>query len=129
MTSLKSMRTYVRVVQSGSFAAASESLGLSPSMVSKQISLLERHLGARLLQRSTRAMAVTEIGEAYYASCQTIIAQVNGCPHDRSLLPANLFQFLPKAAPILRVIGTGTPRLPQGDPRPGFDAESQKQES
>ena len=77
MTSLKSMRTYVHVVQSGSFAAASESLGISPSLVSKQISLLERHLGARLLQRTTRAMAVTEIGEAYYASCQTVIAQVD----------------------------------------------------
>lgn len=77
MASLKAIRTYVRVVQSGSFAAAAESLGVSPSIVSKQISLVERQLGARLLQRTTRAMAVTEIGEAYYASCQKIIAQID----------------------------------------------------
>jgi DNA-binding transcriptional LysR family regulator len=77
MASLKTMRTFVQVVQSGSFAAAADSLGLSPSIVSKQISTLERHLGARLLNRTTRAMAVTEIGQAYYASCHSVIAQID----------------------------------------------------
>jgi DNA-binding transcriptional LysR family regulator len=76
MTSLKTMRTFVRVVESGSFAAAADSLGLSPSIVSKQISGLEHQLGARLLNRTTRAMAVTEIGESYYASCREVMAQI-----------------------------------------------------
>lgn len=76
MASLKIMRTFVRVVESGSFAAAADSLGVSPSIVSKQIGKLEQHLGARLLHRTTRAMAATEIGEAYYASCRNVIAQI-----------------------------------------------------
>jgi DNA-binding transcriptional LysR family regulator len=82
MTSLKIMRTYVQVVQSGSFAAAAERLGVSPSIVSKQIGQLERHLGARLLQRTTRAMVVTEIGEAYCTACQAVIAQVDAMEED-----------------------------------------------
>ena len=76
MISFKTIRTFVRVVESASFAAAAESLGLSPSVVSKQMSALERHLNARLLNRTTRAMVVTEIGEAYYASCRNVIAQI-----------------------------------------------------
>jgi DNA-binding transcriptional LysR family regulator len=70
------MRTFVEVVQSGSFALAAERLGISPSVISKQIAAVEKRLDARLLNRTTRSMAVTDIGETYYESCRNILAQV-----------------------------------------------------
>lgn len=56
-----------RVVRSGSYAKAAEELGLSASGVSRVISRLEERLGVRLLQRSTRKLALTEVGRAFHA--------------------------------------------------------------
>jgi DNA-binding transcriptional LysR family regulator len=80
------MRTFTEVVQSGSFAMAAERLGVSPSVVSKQIAAVEKRLGARLLNRTTRSMAVTDIGEAYYESCRNILAQVEKMEEDVATL-------------------------------------------
>ena len=76
MASLKDMRLFVEVVQSGSYAAAAQRLGISPSVISKQIAAVENRLGARLLNRTTRRMAVSDIGEAYYESCRSVLSQV-----------------------------------------------------
>ena len=56
------IRTFVRVAELGSFAGAARDLGLSPSAVSKHIALLEERLGVRLLDRTTRHVALTEAG-------------------------------------------------------------------
>lgn len=61
---------FVRVVEVGNFSAAARSLGLSPSAVSKLLGRLEKRLGARLLQRSSRAVRVTGEGEVYYAKAR-----------------------------------------------------------
>jgi DNA-binding transcriptional LysR family regulator len=74
---MKLMRTFVRVVEEGSFAAAASQLGVAPSIVSKQIAALERHLGGRLMNRTTRKMSMTEIGEHYFESCRNILASVD----------------------------------------------------
>lgn len=76
MDVLSAMSIYVRVVELKSFSLAAEEMGISSSSVSKQISHLEQHIGARLLQRTTRRLSVTEVGSAYYEKCQNIIAQV-----------------------------------------------------
>jgi DNA-binding transcriptional LysR family regulator len=73
---LSSMQTFVRVVEQGSFAAAARTLEVSPQMVAKHIAMLERRLGARLLNRTTRKQKLTELGFAYYERCQIILAEV-----------------------------------------------------
>ena len=57
---------FVRVVQAGSFSAADRQLGLPTSTVSTRVSRLERRLGAKLLQRTTRRLRLTEAGDLYY---------------------------------------------------------------
>lgn len=60
------MQSFARVVESGSFVAAAERLGTSTSSLSRQIADLEQHLGARLLNRTTRRLSLTESGQAFY---------------------------------------------------------------
>ena len=76
MDHLSSMRVFVRVVDEQSFTGAARSLGMPRSSVSRQLSWLEEHLGARLLNRSTRTMAITEVGRAYYERCVQILADI-----------------------------------------------------
>lgn len=60
------MQSFARVVESGSFVAAAERLGTSTSSLSRQVAELEKHLGARLLNRTTRRLSLTESGQAFY---------------------------------------------------------------
>ena len=77
MDIVTSMRVYVCVVKLKSFSLAAIELNISSSSVSKQVSQLEKHLGAKLLQRTTRRLFVTEVGEVYYQKCLTILAQLD----------------------------------------------------
>ena len=70
------LRVFVRVLDRGSFSAAAKDLGLTPSAVSKLISRLEDRLGARLLERSTRRLALTPEGETYLARARKIVAEI-----------------------------------------------------
>lgn len=67
MDTLTGLRVFVKVVETGSFTAAAEALELSRAMVSKHVQTLEARLGVRLLQRSTRRVALTEAGSRYHA--------------------------------------------------------------
>jgi len=71
---LAGLLAFVRVAELGSFVRASESLELSTAAVSKQVSTLEQRLGARLLQRTTRRLSLTEAGQAYLRHAQTALA-------------------------------------------------------
>lgn len=64
---------FVHVVEIGSFTAAAERMGVSKSFVSKQVSMLEDRLEVRLLQRTTRKLTLTEIGEVFYRQCQAML--------------------------------------------------------
>ncbi len=70
---LKRMVIFSYVVESGSFSAAALRLGIAKSAVSKHVSLLEKHSGTHLLNRSTRSLSLTDIGETYYQSCSQLI--------------------------------------------------------
>ncbi|HTN49830.1 MAG TPA: LysR family transcriptional regulator [Burkholderiaceae bacterium] len=70
------MDAFVRVVESGSFVAAAERLGLSTSSLSRLVAELEQHLGARLLNRTTRRLSLTESGQSYYERCVTLLADL-----------------------------------------------------
>ncbi|WP_290699519.1 LysR family transcriptional regulator [Amphritea sp.] len=76
MDVLSAMEVFVRVIKLQSFSLAASDLGVSSSSVSKQVSHLEKHVGAALLERTTRRLSVTEAGAAYYEKCQLILSQV-----------------------------------------------------
>lgn len=67
---------FVAVVRAGSFTEAGRRLGVPKSTLSRQVSRLEAHLDVRLLQRTTRKLALTETGEAYYARCRSAIEEI-----------------------------------------------------
>lgn len=81
MEHLPYLVTFARVVQSGSFVAGAERLKLSPSVASKHISKLEEKLGARLLNRSTRKLSLTEAGTAYYEHAARILEELDQSEH------------------------------------------------
>lgn len=72
------MAVFARVVESGSYTDAAAALGMSKSAVSKSVSGLEAALGITLLNRTTRKIEVTEVGQAYYAYCARILAEQKG---------------------------------------------------
>lgn len=76
MDILNAMQVYVAVVESGSLVGASEALGTSAAAISRQIAGLEDHLGARLLNRTTRRLSMTNVGEDFLARARTILADV-----------------------------------------------------
>jgi DNA-binding transcriptional LysR family regulator len=67
------MAVFAKVVDSGSFAAAARHFAMSPAMVSKHVRTLEERLGARLLNRTTRHVSATEVGQNYYERCLRIL--------------------------------------------------------
>jgi DNA-binding transcriptional LysR family regulator len=73
---LNDIVVFTKVVETKSFTGAAEALGLPKSTVSRKLAGLEERLGVRLVQRTTRKLALTEIGEAYYARCARIVADV-----------------------------------------------------
>ncbi|MBB3194883.1 LysR family transcriptional regulator [Roseateles terrae] len=73
MDQLQAIRVLARVIETGSFTRAGDSLGMPIATVSKLVRDLESHLGVRLLQRTTRRVTVTPEGEAYYASSGRIL--------------------------------------------------------
>ncbi|URI07016.1 LysR family transcriptional regulator [Aquincola tertiaricarbonis] len=76
MDRLTAMQTFVRVVESGSFTAVAREMHSTQSAVSKQVAALERQLGARLLSRSTRSLALTEEGERYFEQARRLVAEI-----------------------------------------------------
>ncbi len=72
MQDLNDMLYFAEVAERGGFAAAGRALGLPKSRLSRRIAELEAQLGVRLLQRSTRRVALTDVGEAFLRHCQAL---------------------------------------------------------
>ncbi|MEN7335115.1 LysR family transcriptional regulator [Pseudomonas aeruginosa] len=77
MDKLTAMATFVKVVDAGSFTRAADALGLPKARVSQRVSDLEKHLGVRLLNRTTRALSLTHDGSAYFDKCQVLLQQID----------------------------------------------------
>lgn len=77
MDRLLSMRVFERVVDEGGFAAAARALDLSPPVVTRLVADLEEHLGARLLQRTTRRLSLTEAGQTYLNRVRNILQDID----------------------------------------------------
>ncbi|WP_110971207.1 LysR family transcriptional regulator [Pseudomonas huaxiensis] len=76
MNPFEDMRIFSQVMESGSFTAAADKLGLSKQFVSRRLMALEERLGVRLLNRSTRRLDPTPLGQSYYESAQRLLAEV-----------------------------------------------------
>ena len=85
MNILPYLGTFSAVVENGSFTAAAEALGISKPVVSKQVSLLERHLGVQLLHRTTRRLHLTQAGEVFASYANRIMSDVHEA--EQSVLP------------------------------------------
>ena len=72
MQDLNDMLYFAEVVERGGFAAAGRALGIPKSRLSRRVSELEAQLGVRLLQRTTRKLSLTGVGEAYLRHCQAV---------------------------------------------------------
>lgn len=77
MRDLNDLYYYVQVVDHAGFAPAGRALGIPKSKLSRRIALLEDRLGTRLIQRSTRRFAVTEIGQSYYSHCKAMLVEAD----------------------------------------------------
>src|ERR1700730_17757144 len=96
------MAVFTKVVESSSFAAAGRHFDMSPAMVSKHVRVLEERLGVRLLNRTTRRVRATEVGQNYYERCLQILSEVEDAER-----AAGDLQAAPRG--LLRVTTSGRP--------------------
>lgn len=76
MDRLKTMETFVSIVKTGNLSETARQLSVSRAIVSRHLQQLEEHLGARLFNRTTRQISLTDIGERYYAFCSKILSEI-----------------------------------------------------
>lgn len=74
---LRALRVFAQVIAEGSFAGAARALDLAPPVVTRAVSDLEDHLGVRLLNRTTRRLALTEAGERYLERARRVLAELD----------------------------------------------------
>ncbi|WP_372737884.1 LysR family transcriptional regulator [Neptunomonas sp.] len=110
---------FIRIVETGSFTSAAESLGIQKSTISRRIAQLEDDLGVRLLQRTTRKLKLTDDGEELFARCQPLIneldtakdylssTQINPRGRLKITMPSDLGVFM-----MNEVVGTFMKRYP-----------------
>ena len=77
MDRLQAMKIFERVVEEGGFAAAARAMDMSPPVVTRMVAELEQHLGTRLLQRTTRKLALTDSGESYLQRVRAILHEID----------------------------------------------------
>ncbi len=77
MDQLRALRVFAQVIAEGSFAGAARVLDLAPAVVTRAVSDLEDHLGVRLLNRTTRKLALTEVGEDYLERAKRVLAELD----------------------------------------------------
>jgi len=99
MDTIETMRTFAAVAQASSFSAAARRLGISKALASKQVAMLERRLGVCLLQRTTRAVSLTEAGREVFARCLAILGAVEDLESEAASGRAELGGTLRVAGP------------------------------
>jgi DNA-binding transcriptional LysR family regulator len=101
MDRFTSMAMFVRVVESGSFVAAAEGTGMTPTMVGNHVRALEERLKGRLLNRTTRSQSLTELGSRYLAQCREILALIDRAELDALDMQANPRGRLRVSSPVI----------------------------
>lgn len=100
MNPYEDMRIFAQVMEAGSFTAAAERLGMSKQSVSRRLMQLEERLGVRLLNRSTRRLDATPLGQHYYQSALRLLGEVQQVEHDISGQAQALRGTLRLSAPL-----------------------------
>ncbi len=100
MDDLRRMMIFYHVVDTHSFSGAARQLGIARSAVSRHIALLEKSIGVRLLNRTTRQVTLTEAGETYFQSCARIVAEAEAATRRLNQLQEEPEGTLRIAAPI-----------------------------
>ncbi|WP_244808581.1 MULTISPECIES: LysR family transcriptional regulator [Caballeronia] len=100
MDRLTSLAVFVAAVEEGSFAAAARRFGLSPAMAGKHVSEIEARLNARLLQRTTRRLSLTDTGQAYFERCKQILETYDEANREASDSHRTARGVLRVAAPV-----------------------------
>jgi DNA-binding transcriptional LysR family regulator len=114
MDQLRAMRVFARVVDDGSFAQAARSLDMAPPVVTRLVAELEQHLGARLLNRTTRRLSLTEVGEQYLERVRGILAGVDEAAElaaDATRLPRGHLRLLCPPAVAVHQLAKHMPRF------------------
>jgi len=99
MSNFDDMEVFAKVVSVGSMSGAAREMGLSPAVISKRLQRLEEGLGARLLNRTTRQISLTEAGEGYYDRVISILAGVEEAEHFVRLGSSDAHGLLKISAP------------------------------
>jgi DNA-binding transcriptional LysR family regulator len=107
------MLIFSQVVEEGSFSAAARRLGISKASVSREISALERRLGAQLLRRTTRQMSLTEVGDVFHERCKRVLEEAEAAELSVSRLQAAPRGAIRMAVPMSFGHLQLAPRLPR----------------
>jgi LysR family transcriptional regulator, regulator for bpeEF and oprC len=107
------MKVFARVVEAGSFSRAADALRLPPASVSRTLQALEAHLGARLINRTTRSISITEDGEAYYERCVRVLGEVDDMEASLSHSKLNPKGHVKVSLPTVMAKSTIVPALPE----------------
>lgn len=90
MDRITGVQLFARIVETGSFSKASNDLGITQPTATKHVAMLEQRLGARLLNRNTRGISVTEIGALYYEKCKAIQRELEEADNLAALLQSRV---------------------------------------
>lgn len=127
MDQLRAIRVFTRVIDEGSFAGAARVLDLAPAVVTRLVAELEDHLGARLLNRTTRRLALTDIGEAYLERARRILAEVDeaqALASSATAEPRGLLRVLVPPSLAVHQLAKHLPRFHERYPKVRFELSS-----
>lgn len=112
MQDLNDLFYFSMVVERGGFAAAGRALDIPRSRLSRRIAQLEERLGVRLLQRSTRRFAVTEVGQRFYSHCQAVMTEAQAAEEAVALLSTEPRGLVRMSCPVSMTQNVMTTILP-----------------
>jgi DNA-binding transcriptional LysR family regulator len=124
MDQLRAVRVFLKVVAEGSFAGAARALDLAPAVVTRVVAELEAHLGTRLLQRTTRRIALTDAGAAYRERVQRIVAEFDDADAEAgqsTLRPGGTLRVLCPPAFAAHQLAAMLPRFRERFPQLGVE--------
>jgi DNA-binding transcriptional LysR family regulator len=111
MDQLRALRVFSRVIDEGGFAAAARAMDLAPAVVTRTVAELEEHLGARLIHRTTRRLALTDVGTQYLERARQILADVDDADTSAASASGELRGVIRVASALPFVTAQLVPRL------------------
>ena len=110
---LTSLRIFVRVVELSSFSEVARRAGVTPATVSKHVSSLEAAVGARLINRTTRRLFITEAGQRLYEHCVRVMQELDAAESELAEIKGEPAGPLHVTAPLMFALRRLSPRLPE----------------